>query len=167
MSGVVDFPAETITCLAHRRRVSVLYTIGYEGRSLEEYSSLLLEEGVRAVVDVRKNPISRKKGFSKVALADGLMEKGIAYFHIPSLGIDSFLRKKLETEEDYQELFEVYKISILPKATEGIETLSEILNRFSSIALTCFERDPEHCHRHCVADFLYSKGLVFDKPINL
>jgi uncharacterized protein (DUF488 family) len=131
-----------------------LFTIGYEGRTLDEYRKILLDEGVRAVIDVRKNPISRKKGFSKTALSDGLQEEGIAYFHIPSLGIDSSLRQDLQTDEDYKILFDFYSREILPKASEGFGLLIDILNRFTSVALTCFERNPEHCHRHCVAEAL-------------
>jgi uncharacterized protein (DUF488 family) len=144
-----------------------LYTIGYEGRTLEEYISLLLEENIRAVVDVRRNPISRKKGFSKTALGDGLLENGILYFHIPGLGIDSSLRKKLDTEEDYQQLFNIYSNKLLPKSAREIETLKTILERFPSVALTCFERDPHHCHRHCISDYFYTQGTIAIPAIHI
>ena len=49
---------------------TILYTIGYEGVSLEEYMNKLIRNGVEVLVDVRKNPLSMKYGFSK-----GLLKK--------------------------------------------------------------------------------------------
>lgn len=42
-----------------------LFTIGYEGRSLEKYLNILIQKNIKILCDVRKNPISRKYGFSK------------------------------------------------------------------------------------------------------
>src|SRR5579872_1644265 len=46
-----------------------LCTVGYEGRSLEGYLNLLLVNGVTLLCDVRRNPLSRKYGFSKGTLS--------------------------------------------------------------------------------------------------
>ena len=48
-----------------QRSDSVLFTIGYEGISLEEYLVRLLKNNVKVLVDVRNNPMSMKYGFSK------------------------------------------------------------------------------------------------------
>lgn len=144
-----------------------MFTIGYEGLSQAEYIQALLDQQVRLVVDVRKNPISRKKGFSKNVLSDGLAQMGIAYIHLPGFGIETGLRTALKTDEDYAALFQVYRKKILPGASESIARLSEALKEYGSVALTCFEHDPIHCHRHCVADLFYRKGLITVKPIHL
>jgi len=68
---------------------TILYTIGYEKRTIGEYIEILVTNDVALVIDVRKNPLSRKKGFSKKALASALSEVGIAYRHLPELGIAS------------------------------------------------------------------------------
>src|SRR5215210_3719398 len=47
---------------------TVLFTIGYEGISLEEYLVRLLKNDVKILVDVRNNPLSMKYGFSKSQL---------------------------------------------------------------------------------------------------
>ncbi len=47
---------------------SRLFTIGYEGRTLESYLNLLIRGGVTLLCDVRRNAISRKYGFSKTTL---------------------------------------------------------------------------------------------------
>ena len=43
----------------------VIYTLGYEGRSLEEYPGILSESLVTAIVDVREEPYGRKPGLAK------------------------------------------------------------------------------------------------------
>ncbi|WP_022894774.1 DUF488 domain-containing protein [Agromyces subbeticus] len=46
----------------------------------------LTRRGVTALVDVRLNALSRKHGFSKKSLAEGLAGYGITYLHRPQLG---------------------------------------------------------------------------------
>ena len=45
--------------------ITALYTIGYEGISLEAYLNKLIKHDIKVLVDVRNNPISQKFGFSK------------------------------------------------------------------------------------------------------
>jgi len=128
-------------------------TIGYEGIQFEEYIDKLIKNGIGLLCDVRKNPLSRKFGFSQRTLSTLLPKFGIEYLHIPELGIDSQNRKDLKTRDDYQALFSDYRKS-LPERQIG---LSRILQQFKShhrIALTCFERESQDCHRRCISDFL-------------
>ena len=60
--------------------------IGYEGCDLAEFIERLRLSSVTLLVDVRLNPISRKRGFSKTALSGALADAGIAYDHMRSLG---------------------------------------------------------------------------------
>jgi uncharacterized protein (DUF488 family) len=129
----------------------VLYTIGYEKRSLAEYIAILQSSDVALVIDVRRNPLSRKKGFSKKALSGALSDAGIAYRHLPELGIESSLRKNLKGPDDYKVLFQDYEESMLPQNTEALKVVEELILRFDRVALTCFELDHNNCHRHCVA----------------
>ena len=66
-----------------------LFTIGYEGRSLEAFMNVLVQNNVRLLCDVRKNPFSRKFGFTKDRLEQTAKVMGIGYIHLPSLGIES------------------------------------------------------------------------------
>ena len=132
---------------------SVLFTIGYEGISFEEYVNVLLKNDIRLLCDVRKNPISRKFGFSKGSLSNILPKLGIEYMHIPALGIISSSRKHLKTEGDYLRLFDQYKKTIQQKKPSLLK-LMELLETHKRIALTCFEKQPSFCHRHCISDYL-------------
>lgn len=134
--------------------VGALFTIGYEGRTQAEYLALLREAGVTLLADVRRNPISRKKGFSKSALAQGCAAVGIRYEHLPELGIASEKRKNLATQADVDALFAEYERDWLPTQGPTLAKLRAWLEAGERVALTCFEREPGDCHRHCVAEAL-------------
>jgi hypothetical protein len=131
-----------------------LCTIGYEGSSLEGYLNRLLRAGVTLLCDVRRNPLSRKYGFSKGTLAKGCEGVGIRYEHLPELGIASEERRELHTPADYDALFAVYERESLPHQMEALGKIRGWVQAGERVALTCFERLPEQCHRHCVAEAL-------------
>jgi len=58
-----------------------IFTIGYEGADLDLFLGTLVKAGISHVIDVRDVPASRKRGFSKNALAAALNAQGIAYTH--------------------------------------------------------------------------------------
>ena len=132
-------------------------TIGYEGHTLESYLNVLLRGGITLLCDVRRNAISRKYGFSKTTLARCCEAVGIRYVHLPELGIASEQRQSLDSQLDYDVLFEDYELTWLPKQTEALEKISNWVIDKERVALTCFERVPQQCHRHCVAEALETK----------
>ena len=134
-----------------------VFTIGYEGHTLESYLNQLLQANIILLCDVRRNPISRKFGFSKRTLANACEGVGIAYRHIPELGIASEQRRSLNTQADYDALFEAYEREILPLQRTFLSQLSKWSQTCGSIALTCYEHDPQQCHRHCIAEELERK----------
>ena len=131
-----------------------LFTIGYEGRSIDEYLNLLVRNNIKVLCDVRKNPLSRKYGFSKHSLQKNIQNMGMEYLHIPELGINSDLRKDLNTKQDYQTLFSFYEKKTLPTKENELNTIFALLNTKKRIALTCFEVEPDMCHRSCVSSAL-------------
>lgn len=133
-------------------RGAAVSTIGYEGRTLESYLNELLRAGVTLLCDVRRNPISRKYGFSKSSLAKGCEGVGIRYEHLPELGIASNQRQSLESQADYDALFARYERKSLPLQGQALATIQEWVRSGACVALTCYERLPQQCHRHCVAE---------------
>lgn len=142
-------------------------TIGYEGRNLEGYLNQLISSGVTLLCDVRRNPLSRKYGFSKGTLTKGCEGVGIRYEHLPKLGIASEERRELVTQADYDALFAVYRRDALPQQTGALAQIRQWVNQGERVALTCFEALPQQCHRHCVADALQHEfGKAFT-PLHL
>ncbi|MCF4097827.1 DUF488 domain-containing protein [Maritalea mediterranea] len=130
----------------------VLFTIGYEGGSIDNYLNRLVAKGVSLLIDVRKNPISRKYGFSKRTLSDAVSKLGVDYLHIPELGINSVDRKSLNNIDDYKKLFDKYEKEVLFYADTEVKFILEKLNTRKRVAVTCFEADHCMCHRSRVAN---------------
>lgn len=130
------------------------FTIGYEGISLENYLNKLIINDVRLLCDVRKNPLSMKYGFSKNQLKNACESIGIAYNHMPELGIESKKRTDLNSIKDYNELFDEYDKTTLVNNKEQLEEILKLSLKYKRIAITCFEREPCMCHRSRVANAL-------------
>lgn len=135
-----------------RRRSLAFATIGYEGASVETYLNKLIQNDIRTLVDVRKNPISRKYGFSKNTLSSLLERLGIEYIHLPALGIESSERQELNSQRDYDLLFDRYEKDVLVREQQSLQSLYEIFHDKKRIAITCFEKDHCQCHRSRVAN---------------
>lgn len=139
-----------------KRTNRTLYTIGYEGVSIEEYLVRLINNDVKVLVDVRNNPISMKYGFSKYQLSKYCKDLDIEYIHIPELGILSELRQNLNTPNDYDNLFANYRKHTLPKAIAEQKKVLSLLKQYKRVALTCFEANIHQCHRKHLANSIAS-----------
>jgi uncharacterized protein (DUF488 family) len=131
---------------------TTLFTIGYEGISLEEYLNRLVRNDVKILVDVRNNPLSMKYGFSKSQLKRFCENLGIQYVHFPEVGIQSEQRQELNTQADYDRLFADYRTSNLTKTLATQKIIFDLLKQKQRIALTCFEADICQCHRKHLAE---------------
>lgn len=160
---------EIKTILKHRphKTARTLFTIGYEGLTLEKYILKLILEDVRVLCDVRKNAYSQKFGFSKTLLRTACEGVGIKYFHIPELGIISEKRKELKSHEDYNLLFKEYEETILISENDALNKIFKLLQSEGRVALTCFEHDPIQCHRLRIANKLLSTPMCNYNLINI
>jgi len=138
-----------------------LCSIGYEGLSLESYLNTLIRRDVRLVCDVRKNPLSRKFGFSKRALSSALKHMEIDYLHFPELGIVSSKRQELNTQADFDALFAEYERTTLNAAEGTVVKIKRLLGQKKRIAILCFEKLSEQCHRTRVVNAVLASWGVF------
>ena len=124
-----------------------LASIGYEGRTFEDYLNALIKNGIKILCDVRRNPISRKYGFSKTTLENACKGIGVSYRHYPELGIPSYERQDLRSQYDYDSLFARYEKDVLPKVDEYVSEIARLVANEECVAVTCFEANPAQCHR--------------------
>jgi uncharacterized protein (DUF488 family) len=75
----------------------------------------------------------------------------IAYIHLPELGIASQDRQGLVTQADYNDLFDIYRRETLPQQSDSLERIHQWVETGQLVALTCYEADPQRCHRQCIA----------------
>lgn len=122
-----------------------VYTIGYGGRTLSEFISILKDNGVNIVIDVRRFPRSSNLDFTRENLERSLRENGIEYVFLgDSLG--GFVRG------GYEKYMETDRFK------EGFNKLIEIAGR-GTVALVCREKKFEYCHRRFIAQRLEASGI--------
>ena len=90
----------------------------------------LLKNDVKVLVDVRRNPLSMKFGFSKSLLKKYCAALDIEYVHFPEVGINSEARQELNTQSDYNALFLNYRTNDIPKTTEVQDKILNLLKSF-------------------------------------
>jgi uncharacterized protein (DUF488 family) len=126
-----------------------IYTVGYEGLDIDSFLSLLAENDIETVVDVREMPLSRKPGFSKKSLASVLNLSGREYVHMVDLGCPKPVRDRYREDGNWKRYTEGF-MKHLKTQDEAIAELSA-LAATSNCALLCYEADSNFCHRSMVA----------------
>jgi uncharacterized protein (DUF488 family) len=134
-----------------------LSTIGYEGKTIDEFLDLLAKASVELVIDVRAVAASRRPGFSKTALAGALATRGIDYLQLRALGTPKAGRDAARSGKTavmraiYSEHLET------PEAELALEQANAAAMERQS-ALLCYESKAGCCHRAMVAERLAQRS---------
>jgi uncharacterized protein (DUF488 family) len=136
--------------------IQTLFTLGYQGQSIERFIDTLQTHGITTLVDVRERPYSRKPDFNKKRLAARLAVEGIDYVHLVELGTPKPLRDEVRRSKDYPAFF----AAVTPLVEAEEQALQAILTRCatSSCALLCYEANASECHRLAVAEALLRRA---------
>jgi len=139
-----------------------LFTVGYQGRSLDEMIGDLVDAGVERLVDVRELPLSRRRGFSKTALGDALRHAGIEYVHVRALGNPKPNRERYWAG-DVAGGAAVYRKHLSNGPRSALVELADSLGD-EPACLLCFERNHAECHRDVIVEALRElrPGLAVD-----
>jgi uncharacterized protein (DUF488 family) len=130
-----------------------LYTIGFTGKSAEQFFGLLQNAGVRVLIDTRLNNVSQLAGFAKRRDLEYFLKAiaGIGYVHDTELAptadmLDAYKKKQIGWDE-YERRFNELLAGRAPEAHRRPAD-------FDRACLLCSEPTPEHCHRRLVAERL-------------
>ena len=128
-----------------------LIGMGYEGQDIDAFVERAVQADVALIADVRLTPVSRKRGFSKNALATVLRSAGIEYLHFPELGNPKVNRAGFvgTSSESRAARARYGRILRSESASAAIDHLA-ILARDRRVAVLCFEADEARCHRELV-----------------
>lgn len=134
--------------------MAAIWTIGYEQATQAAVIDALKGAGVELLADIRYLPLSRRPGFSKSSLRAAAEEAGIAYRHFKQLGTPSDGRSAAR-RGDHAELSRIYSGQLeLPEAMAQMGEL-RALAEGKRVALLCYEREAEECHRSLLYDALF------------
>ena len=137
-----------------------LFTIGYEQARPDAVLGELKRAKVNLLVDTRAVAASRRPGFSKRQLAAALDENSIAYIHLQKLGTPAEGRAAARSG-DFDTLWRIYDRHIKsPEAQNALDELIGLIKSGKRIALLCYERNPEECHRSRIATLVKKRMRV-------
>ncbi len=138
-------------------RKELLFTAGYSGHDPDSFLAKLRQHGVEVVVDVRQNPVSRKKGFSKSKLAAFLTANDVEYVHEGELGVPVALRNQLKAgDQRLAGYFAGFRECLADRGV-ALDRLYELATR-KRCCLICLERLAQECHRSVVAEAVEARN---------
>jgi len=136
-------------------KAHAVMTIGYQERTVIDFIRALRAAKVTTLVDIRAVPMSRRAEFRKNALASLLDDAGIRYVGIPRLGTPKELRERLKADGNYVAFFRDFRAQMIYQRAALRQLLD--LSSGERVALLCFERDADQCHRSVVAAYVSGK----------
>ncbi|MFA7370906.1 MAG: DUF488 domain-containing protein [Sphaerochaetaceae bacterium] len=129
-----------------------LYTVGYEGITIEDFINKLIKNNIKRVIDVRGNPNSRKREFAKNSLAASLARVGIEYIGMKEIGVPNKIKREYLKAGRKEELFQWYEENVLVNSKPLIKEINTLTKEVNTV-LVCYEANPADCHRSHLATF--------------
>ena len=138
-----------------------IWTIGHSTRKIDIFLSLLQENGIKIVADVRMFPGSKRyPQFGRKALAKSLSEHGIRYEHFPELGGRRKAKPDSKNTAWRNESFRGYADYMETEDfRDGIARLVDLAEKSGATAIMCAEAVWWRCHRSLISDYLKARGV--------
>jgi uncharacterized protein (DUF488 family) len=148
--------------------MSRIWTIGHSTRKIDIFLSLLEENGIKLIADVRMFPGSKRyPQFGREALAKSLGEHGIRYEHFPELGGRRKAKPDSKNTAWRNEMFRGYADYMETEDfRNGVARLVDLAGQSGPTAIMCAEAVWWRCHRSLISDCLKARGVevlhIFD-----
>jgi len=138
-----------------------VWTIGHSTRQIDDFISLLKENTIQLLADVRMYPGSKRyPHFGREALANSLRETGIGYEHFPELGGRRKARADSKNTAWRNEMFRGYADYMETEDFQkGIARLADLAAKKGPTAIMCAEAVWWRCHRSLISDYLKARGV--------
>lgn len=131
-----------------------VFTLGYQGLTLELYTDMLVDAGVGLLIDIREIPWSYNRRYIKSVLERTMTAADIEYVHIKECGNPSANRKTARSIKDCLAKYRRH----LRKNSHCLRTLLDHIKVANDVGrpacLTCYEREAHECHRSILLEFL-------------
>ncbi len=138
---------------------STINTIGYEGKDINQFIDELLLNKVDTLIDTRIRAGGRKIDFCKKNLSNYLQNKGIHYHHLRELGTPQYLMQIMKIKGTYS----MDEYSLYLDSQENVLENAIAIAKTHNVAIMCFEKNYETCHRSVIAERL---SIILNKNVN-
>ncbi|MBC8084414.1 MAG: DUF488 domain-containing protein [Hymenobacter sp.] len=125
----------------------IIYSCGYQLRTLPDFLQQLQQAHVTVVLDVRETPWSYRPGFSAKPLRAVLAAAGVEYEHARYAGNPKSLRSRADSHQHCLGLYAEHLGQQPEIVTQFDCWLQPQLAQGRNVCLLCYERHPADCHR--------------------
>ena len=137
-----------------------VFTIGFKGRSAEDFLLALKNAGVQKLIDARRKNSSQLAGFTKGPDLRFFLQEclRISYEHIPEFApseellreYQSRVGKTKKNDAAWAYYSERFRCEVLSE--QIIERFQKAANDFNVICLLCSEETADRCHRRLLVE---------------
>jgi uncharacterized protein (DUF488 family) len=130
-----------------------IFTIGFTGKSAEDFFTLIKKSGAKKLIDIRINRNSQLAGFAKERDLEFLLSEltGVSYQVNEELApTKEMLARYRDKKTNWDQYSQDYKALIADRSV--LKNLDE--KYFEDSILLCSENEPEKCHRTLLANLL-------------
>ena len=138
-----------------------IFTIGFTGKTAEQFFSLLEKNSIKKLIDVRLNNISQLAAFAKKDDLEYFLKKILScdYIHRPDLAPTEIILKNYKTKvinwdtytDEYIKLLNSRNIALSLKRDEIRDNV-----------FLCSEHQPKYCHRRLLVEYLQKQWDNFE-----
>jgi len=138
-----------------------IFTIGFTGKSAEKFFSLLEENNIKKLIDVRLNNVSQLAAFTKKDDLKYFLKRILScdYIHRPDLAPTDIILKRYKTKVINWQIYTNEYLKLL--ASRNIISYlkeEEIMNG----VFLCSECQPKYCHRQLLVEYLHKQWNNFE-----
>lgn len=133
----------------------ILYTMGFAQKNAERFFTLLQDNRVELLIDIRLNNKSQLAGFTKGNDLAYFLKRlcNCAYMHCVEFAptkeiLDAYKKNEISWEQ-YVERF----LPLMDKR-HAVERFLSLATGYDRVCLLCSEPTPEQCHRRLLAEMI-------------
>ncbi len=143
-----------------------IYTIGFTGKTAQEFFELLNSAEARRLVDIRLHNSSQLAGFAKKGNIEYFADRlaGMTYVEMPFLAPEKDMLREYREEGDW-ELYESRYMGLLEERDAVSQVNPAVM--VEGVTLLCSERTAEKCHRRLAAEYLKSRRFPQAEIVHL
>lgn len=133
-----------------------ILTIGFTQTTAKNFFLSLRNAGVQKLIDVRLNNVSQLAGYAKKEDLKFFLNEicKAEYIHLPELAPTKEILDPYKKGNGDWSVYEEKFINLMEK--RRVENLFEA-TYFDNACLLCSEKQPHHCHRRLVVEYLNNK----------
>jgi len=133
-----------------------LFTIGFTKKSAKDFFEILLESGVKTIIDTRLNNVSQLAGFTKRSDLEYFLQKigNIQYVHLLDLAPTKDILDAYKKNGGDWGTYEKQFLKLITDRKIEDKVSPDLLD---GGCLLCSEPKPHNCHRRLVAEYLNQK----------